>query len=136
MQYDIYIQVFVFKKMNSRGFGAQFDGAVRMHMAIFKIYPVPGYAPAVLDVLESMKTSLASSSECLDCSVAFETGEEGAIVYTERWHSLEALTSHLRSHIFLRVLEAMEFSRSTPKVMFFDVSEIGGMDVSEGARAG
>ncbi len=106
-----------------------------MHMAIFKIYPAPGHAPAVLDVLESMKTALASSSDCLDCTVAFETGEEGAIVYTECWHSMAALTSHLRSHIFLRVLEAMEFSRSTPKVMFFDVSEVGGMDVIEVARA-
>jgi quinol monooxygenase YgiN len=106
-----------------------------MNLAIFKIYPAPGHAPAVLDVLESMKTALASASDCLDCTLAFETGEEGAIVYTELWRSLEALKTHLRSHIFLRILEAMEFSRSAPKVVFFDVSEIGGMDLIEVARA-
>ncbi len=106
-----------------------------MKLAIFKIYPAPGHAPAVLDVLESMKTALASASDCLDCTVAFETGEEGAIVYTERWRSQEALEAHLRSHIFLRILEAMEFSRIAPKVVFFDVSEIGGMDLIEVARA-
>ncbi len=107
-----------------------------MNLAIFKIYPAPGNAPAVLDVLESMRSSLASVTDCLDCTVAFETGEDGAIVYTEHWQSGEALREHLRSHIFLRVLEAMEFSRCAPKVMFFDVSEVGGMEQIEMVRTG
>ena len=106
-----------------------------MNMAIFKIYPSPGNAPAVLDILESMKAALASARDCLDCTLAFETGEEGAIVYTERWRSLESLETHLRSHIFLRILEAMEFSRVAPKVMFFDIADIGGMDLIERARS-
>lgn len=105
-----------------------------MNLAIFKIFPAPGHAPAVLDVLESMRTALASVIDCLDCTVALETGEDGAIVYIEQWQSAEALQTHLRSHIFLRVLEAMEFSRCAPKVMFFDVAEAGGMEQIELAR--
>jgi quinol monooxygenase YgiN len=106
-----------------------------MNVAIFKIYPAPGQAPAVLDVLESMKTVLASAGDCLECTVALETGEEGGIIYTERWQSRESLMAHLRSHIFLRILEAMEYSRSAPKVMFFEVTDIGGMDLIEMARS-
>ena len=116
-------------------FGAQIEGATIMKLVILKIYPATGRAPAVIDVLESMKMALASTSDCLDCTVAFETGEEGAIVYTEQWRSKEALEGHLRSHIFLRVLEAMEYSRNAPKINFFDVSEIGGLELVEMARA-
>ena len=68
-------------------FGAQIEGATIMKLVILKIYPATGRAPAVIDVLESMKMALASTSDCLDCTVAFETGEEGAIVYTEQRRS-------------------------------------------------
>jgi quinol monooxygenase YgiN len=107
-----------------------------MNIAIIKIYPAAGYAPAVIDVLESMKAALGAVGGCVGCSVAFETGEDGAIVYTESWESREAQENHLRSAIFSRVLEAMEFSRKRPVVEFFTVTESGGMEVIEMARAG
>lgn len=106
-----------------------------MNLAIFKIFPAQGNAPAVLEVLESMRASLAPVAACLECTVAFETGEDGAIVYTERWQSGEALREHLRSNIFLRVLEAMEYSRCAPEIAFYAVSEVGGMEQIEIARA-
>lgn len=68
--------------------------------------------------------------------MVLETGEDGAIVFTEQWQTVEALQAHLRSHIFLRVLGAMELLRFTPEVMFFDVSEAGGMEQIELARGG
>jgi quinol monooxygenase YgiN len=107
-----------------------------MNIAIIKIYPAAGYAPAVVDVLESMKAALGAAADCMGCSVAFETGEDGAIVYTESWASPEAHENHLRSAIFSRVLEAMEFSRKRPVVEFFTVTEAGGMEVIEMARTG
>ena len=107
-----------------------------MILSIIKIYPAAGYAPAVIDVLESMKAALGAIAECTGCSVAFETGEDGAIVYTEVWSSQEAHENHLCSPIFSRVLEAMEFSRKRPVIEFFIVTESGGMEVIERARAG
>lgn len=107
-----------------------------MILSIIKIYPAAGYAPAVIDVLESMKAALGAIAECTVCSVAFETGEDGAIVYTEVWSSQEAHENHLCSPIFSRVLEAMEFSRKRPVIEFFIVTESGGMEVIERARAG
>jgi len=105
-----------------------------MNLAIFKIYPRSGQAPGVIDVLESMKVALASIADCQGCTVAFEADEDETVIYTERWRSREALESHLRSPIFLRVLEAMEFSRKAPKMEFFTVSEVGGLEVIEMAR--
>ncbi|HCU68022.1 MAG TPA: hypothetical protein DGF30_02080 [Desulfomicrobium sp.] len=105
-----------------------------MHLAIFKIYPVAGAAPSVIDVLESMRVALAADVSCLCCSVAFETGEDGAIVFTERWQSWEALKAHLRSTTFSRMLEAMEWSRKAPTTEFFDATALGGMEVIEEAR--
>lgn len=107
-----------------------------MNLAVIKIYPAAGYAPAVIDVLESMKAALGAVADCTGCSVAFETGEDGAIVYTESWSSRESHENHLRSAIFSRVLEAMEFSRKRPIVEFFTVTGTGGMEIIEMARAG
>ena len=106
-----------------------------MNLAIFKIYPVAGSAPAVIDVLESMRVTLAADASCLCCSVAFETGEDGAIVFTEQWQSWDALKSHLRSASFSRMLEAMEWSRKAPSTEFFDATALGGMEVIEEARS-
>ena len=107
-----------------------------MNLAVIKIYPAAGYAPAIIDVLESMKAALGAAADCKDCSVAFETGEDGAIVYTEIWLSQEAHENHLRSAIFSRMLEAMAFSRKRPIVEFFTVTEAGGMEFIERARTG
>lgn len=66
------------------------DNGKPMNLAIIKIYPAAGYAPAVIDVLESMKASLGAVADCKGCSVAFEAGEEDVIVFTERWSSRDA----------------------------------------------
>lgn len=107
-----------------------------MRLSIIKIYPVLGYVPAVIDVLESMRVALGACAECTTCSVARETGEDGAIIYTEIWSSQEAHENHLRSSVFSRVLEAMEFSRKQPVIDFFTATETGGLEVIERARAG
>lgn len=105
-----------------------------MNLSLFRIYPASGYAHKVVDVLESMKVALASMPDCLGCTIAFETEDDGAIVYAERWNSHDALQAHLRSSLFGRVLEAMEYSRKQPEVDFFTVSCLGGMEIIREAR--
>lgn len=102
--------------------------------SLVKIYPPAGAEPSILEVLESMKGPIAALTDCIGCSVTVETGEGGAICYTERWATREALDRHLRSSLYGRILEAMECSRLPPVVEFYEVTEVGGLDLVERVR--
>ena len=105
-----------------------------MYLSVVKIYPLPGSEHTVVDVLESMRGPTATLSGCLGCSVTVEVGEDGAVCYTEQWRTREALDRHLRSSLFGRLLEAMECSRRPPEVEFFEVTEVGGLELVEKVR--
>jgi hypothetical protein len=78
-----------------------------------------------------MKGPVAALADCLDCSVAVEWGEGGAVCYMELWRTREALDRQLRSALFCRVLEAMELSNKPPLIDFFEINSIGGMELME-----
>jgi quinol monooxygenase YgiN len=102
-----------------------------MFLSLIKIYPLPGHDHNVLEVLDSMKGPVTALVDCLDCIVAVEWGEGGAICYIELWRSREALARQLRSPLFGRVLEAMELSHKPPLIDFLEVNSIGGMELME-----
>jgi quinol monooxygenase YgiN len=99
------------------------------------IYPGQGCAASIIDVLQSVQVLLASESDCLQASVSMECGENGAILYLEKWRSRESLDQHLCSSTYMRVLEALELSSQNPEVSFFDGREIGGLQLIEMARS-
>lgn len=105
-----------------------------MLQSVVKIYPPPGSEQAILEVLESMKGPIAALDYCLGCSITVEVGEGGAICYTEQWRTREALDRHLRSPLYSRVLEAMECSSTLPEVEFYELTEVGGLELIEKAR--
>lgn len=106
-----------------------------MILSQIKIYPARGYAAGIIDVLKSVQMLLASVSDCLHTSVSIENGENGAILYLEKWRSRESLDEHLRSSAYMRVLEALELSCRNPEVTFFDGLEVGGWEIVEMARS-
>ena len=97
-------------------------------------YPTMGSERMLIDVLDSMKRQVASNSDCLECAVMTETGEDGMICYLEQWRNRMALDQHLRSPLYGRVLEAMEFSHSPPAIEFMEATGIGGLDLVARAR--
>ena len=102
-----------------------------MFLSLIKIYPSSGREHNVIEVLDSMKGPVAALADCLDCSVAVEWGEGGAVCYMELWRTREAFDRQLRSALFCRVLEAMELSRKPPLIDFFEVTSIGGIELME-----
>jgi quinol monooxygenase YgiN len=92
------------------------------------IYPLPGEHDRIVDLLDSIRLLTAANSDCLECRLTTETGAGRSICYLERWQTREALVRHLRSALYCRVLEAMELSASTPKIEFFEVGQVGGLD--------
>lgn len=102
-----------------------------MFLSLIKIYPTSGREHNVIEVLDSMKGPVAALADCLDCSVAVEWGEGGAVCYMELWQTREAFDRQLRSALFCRVLEAMELSKKPPLIDFFEINSIGGMELLE-----
>jgi quinol monooxygenase YgiN len=105
-----------------------------MIFCVIKIYPLPGRGHVIIDVLDSLTGPVSALAGCLGCSVAVEPGEAGVICYTEKWTARAALDRHLNSHLYGRVLEAMEWSSQTPDVEFYAVTDVGGLDLVEQAR--
>lgn len=105
-----------------------------MILAIIKIVPLINKRKELLGILISIKGRTMASSGCLSCSIYEEHGDNQAIVYFEQWQSLEALHRHIRSDLYLWLLEAMELSRETPVVFFMNTENASGMELIKELR--
>jgi quinol monooxygenase YgiN len=105
-----------------------------MYLSLIRIYPSPGNEHTVIDVLDSLRGPITAKVDCLICTVMVETDGTGAICYSEQWRTREAQEQHLRSALFGRVLEAMEWSCRPPKVEFYEVNAVGGLERVEQVR--
>ena len=105
-----------------------------MLLAILTIFPLRGEESRIIEVLDSLRTAVAPNVECLESLITVTPNEGGLICYTERWRSREALEQHLGSPLYSRVFEAMELSRQPPKIEFFQVLEVGGLEMVEKVR--
>lgn len=105
-----------------------------MYISIITIHPVSGEESRIIEMLGTMQGLIATNPDCLGCSLTVEAGEGKSICYMERWLTRQALDRHVRSSLYSRVLEAMELSQVLPKVEFFEVREVGGLDFLEQVR--
>ncbi|MEA5113687.1 MAG: antibiotic biosynthesis monooxygenase [Geobacteraceae bacterium] len=106
-----------------------------MILSIVKIAPLPGKREDILCVLRSIKGPVQAMSDCVDCRICQEDGDDGDIIFLEQWVSWEAFMRHIRSELYGRMLEAMELSRREPEVSFFEVSAMRGMDLLKAVRS-
>jgi len=106
-----------------------------MLLSLITIYPLPENESKIIEVLDSIQALLATNADCLACIFTAATGAASkSICYMERWRTREALDRHLRSHLYYRVLEAMELSRKPPTVEFSEMKDIGGLEMIADAR--
>lgn len=105
-----------------------------MFLSLITIHPLPGDEARVIEVLDSIRSLVATNADCRGCLFASGVEAGSSICYLERWGTRAALDRHLRSPLYCRVLEAMELSRLPPKVEFYQLSPIGGLDLIENIR--
>ena len=98
-----------------------------------RIKPLPGKFRAVLEILMSVKTITLLKPGCLSCDV-YEKGDQGGILYIERWQTKEDMYKHIGSNLYLRVLNAIELSSGPPEIFFHEGSETIGMELVESIR--
>lgn len=105
-----------------------------MILSIVKIVPAPGKKEELLCVLRSILGPIQAMSDCHDCLLCHEDGDDGEVIFLEHWESWEAFMRHIRSELYGRMLEAMELSRHEPEVSFFEVSAVQGMELLKAVR--
>lgn len=97
------------------------------------------FAPPKLDealqILHSIVERTRAEQGCLGCAVYQDTENVCLLVFEEKWRSDEDLQRHLRSEVYQRVLLVMEMALIPPEIRFDTITDSGGVEVIEGARA-
>jgi quinol monooxygenase YgiN len=105
-----------------------------MIIASIRIDPKPDKRQAVLEILMSVKTMTCLKHGCIHCGIYEEYGDGQNILYMEKWQAKEDMYLHIRSNLYLRVLNAIELSRRPPEVCFHEDSGTTGIALIEAIR--
>ncbi len=71
---------------------------------------------------------------CLSSHFFQDLSEEGTFGLIQEWENREHLVRFLRSREYRVVLEVIELASASPKIEFFEVSHLQGLDLIEEAR--
>ena len=106
-------------------------------MVISLIELVPGLdtRQAMVEILHFVESRLAGNPGCVCCRIYEGLDENHTILYVEQWESEQALYNHIRSSLYLPVLNAIDLARSEPRISFHGLSNMGSMDLIEALRS-
>jgi len=102
--------------------------------SIIKICPASKQRNQVIEILRSVQDLTRPSPGCLGCWLSDEDPLHNHIRYAEQWETEEALHDHIRSHLYLRLLTALELSKQLPEVTFYYASATKGFELIEALR--
>ena len=95
---------------------------------------LPAQERRFADALESLVGPIQVQPGCLGCEVMKSWRTTTGLSMIARWETQRDLIQHLQSEIYKRLLLLMELSSLPPVLEFFNVVEIGGLDLVEAAR--
>ena len=82
----------------------------------------------------SVKNMTRLKPSCTNCEIYEEHGDGQKILYIEKWQTREAMYQHIRSNLYLRVLNAIELASKLPEICFHEDSETAGIELIEAIR--
>jgi quinol monooxygenase YgiN len=100
-----------------------------MIISLVELLPTRDSRQAMLEILRLAQRGARTKAACLGCDIYEAVDASHAILYLERWRSLEDLCGHVQSSIYLRVLNAMDLAAEQPIVSFHEVSDTKSMDL-------
>ena len=106
-----------------------------MIISIIELIPTPEKRQAVLEILRLTEDRARIKAGCIECGVYEASDERGTILYLERWRSSEDLHRHIRSSLYLGILNAMDLGQEAPEISFHEVSDTESMELIEALRS-
>ena len=105
-----------------------------MILSKLRLFPAPENRRQVLAALRSVLGPTQAEPSCSAAQVYEEDSPETAILYVEEWNSESEFRDHVRSELYRRVLAAIDLSKSTPEVCFYNVSSVQGLELVQEIR--
>jgi quinol monooxygenase YgiN len=100
-----------------------------MFEAILRVKTLPGKNKDVLEILKSLQESLNRKQDCMGCEIYKSLGEEGWILYLEKWLTKESMFRHIQSDLYRRVLAVMELTQESPQLSFQELANVKGIEL-------
>ena len=104
-------------------------------IAAIELVPGPDKRKALLEVLHFVEERVLTNPECLACGVFEAADRTQRILYEEQWRTAKDLHAHIRSRLYLSILQAMELACEEPRISFHEVSRTRSMDLIEELRS-
>jgi len=106
-----------------------------MVIALLELVPQIEKRQAMLEVLRFVEERVRTKAECLDCGIFEATNGTTRVLYLEQWRSAKDLHAHLRSVLYLRILNAVELACEEPRISFHEVSRTESMELIRQIRS-
>lgn len=106
-----------------------------MIMAVVELVPRVEKRQAMLEILRFVEERVRAKPECLECGVFEATDETQQVLYLEQWKSANGLQAHIKSSLYLWILNAMELACEEPRISFHQVSQTRSMELIEKLRS-
>jgi quinol monooxygenase YgiN len=106
-----------------------------MVISLIELVPELDSRQAMLEILRFVESRIAHNPGCVCCRIYEGLDEDHTILYFEQWDSEQSLYTHIRSSLYLPVLNAIDLSRCAPKITFHGLSNMGSMDLIEALRS-
>lgn len=100
-------------------------------LSLIELMPIPGRRQEIVELLRFSAERLRTRLGCLRSGV-YETSDEDdnkTILYVEQWRSEEDLHRHIKSNLYLGVLNAIDLATGPPLISFHEVSNTKSMDL-------
>ena len=105
-----------------------------MILSKVRLFPAPEKRRQVLAALRSVQGPTQAEPSCAASQVYEEDGPDSAILYVEEWNSESEFRDHVRSELYRRILAAIDLSKSTPEVCFYNDSNVQGLELVQQIR--
>jgi quinol monooxygenase YgiN len=114
--------------------GTNLDECRTMILSLMELKPILANRQTILEIFRFVEDKVRLKRGCLGCGI-YEGGEEGrAILYLEQWESEEDLHWHIKSNLFLRILNVMDLCIEKPEIFFHEVSDTKKFELVEKLR--
>ena len=105
-----------------------------MMLFFLRIEPLPEKQDGVVEIFRYVIDLTRRKPGCISCACYEAYDPERSILYLEQWESPEYLYRHIQSHLYQRIITAMELARKAPEMHFYEVVSSARIELIENLR--
>ncbi len=106
-----------------------------MILLLIELKPLPAKRAEIIELLRFSADRLRTKPGCLGSAVYEACDERRTIFYLERWRSEEELHRHIKSNLYLAVLNVLDLAAEPPDISFNVVAQTKSMELITALRS-